>query len=77
MYYKKLGKVVSFDIPFEKTEKEILTNDLIQQDIINGLRNDSHTTINIILIIVSVFLLFALVFLHCMRGLSYCSRLYF
>ena len=43
---------------FEKTEKEILTNGLIQQDIINGFRNDSHITINIILIIVSVFFAF-------------------
>lgn len=36
---------------FEKIEKENLTNDLIQQDIINGFKNDSHITTNIILII--------------------------
>ena len=48
---------------FEKIEKENLTNDLIQQDIINGFKNDSHITTNIILIIVGIFLLFALLFL--------------
>lgn len=48
---------------FEKIEKENLTNDLIQQDIINGFKNDSHITTNIILIIVCIFLLFALLFL--------------
>ena len=58
-------------MPFEKLEKENLTNDLIQQDIISVFKNDSHITINIILIIVSVFLLFALGFLHCMRGSFY------
>ena len=47
----------------EKIEKENLTNDLIQQDIINGFKNDSHITTNIILIIVCIFLLFALLFL--------------
>ena len=48
---------------FEKIEKENLTNDLIQQDIINGFKNDSHITINIILIIVGIFLFFVLLFL--------------
>lgn len=48
---------------FEKIEKENLTNDLIQQDIINGFRNDSHITINIILIIVSIFFAFCFSFL--------------
>jgi len=45
-----------------KLEKENLTNDLIQQDIINGFRNDSHITINIILIVVSVFFAFCFSF---------------
>lgn len=53
---------------FEKIEKENLTNDLIQQDIINGFKNDSHITTNIILIIVGIFLLFALLFLLRMHG---------
>ena len=48
---------------FEKVEKENLTNDLIQQDIINGFKNDSHITTNVILIIVGIFLLFVLLFL--------------
>ena len=48
---------------FEKIEKENLTNDLIQQDIISGFKNDSHITTNIILIIVCIFLLSALLFL--------------
>lgn len=48
---------------FEKIEKENLTNDLIQQDIINGFKNDSHITTNVILIIVGIFLLFVLLFL--------------
>ena len=39
---------------FEKIEKENLTNDLIQQDIINGFKNDSHITTNVILIIVGI-----------------------
>lgn len=43
---------------FEKIEKENLTNDLIQQDIINGFKNDSHITTNIILIIVGIFFAF-------------------
>ncbi len=47
-------------MPFEKLEKENLTNDLIQQDIISVFKNDSHITINIILIIVSVFFCFLL-----------------
>ena len=53
---------------FEKIEKENLTNDLIQQDIINGFKNDSHITTNIVLIIVGIFLLFALLFLLRMHG---------
>lgn len=48
---------------FKKIEKENLTNDLIQQDIINGFKNDSHITTNVILIIVGIFLLFVLLFL--------------
>lgn len=51
---------------FEKIEKENLTNDLIQQDIINGFKNDSHITTNIVLIIVGIF--FALLFLLRMHG---------
>ena len=43
---------------FEKIEKENLTNDLIQQDIINGFKNDSHITTNVILIIVGIFFAF-------------------
>lgn len=52
-----------FDMSFEKIEKEHLTDDLIQQDIINGLKKDSHMTANIILIIVSVFFAFCFSFL--------------
>lgn len=48
---------------FEKLEKENLTNDLIQQDIISGFRNDSHIITNIILIIVSIFFAFCFSFL--------------
>lgn len=48
---------------FKKLEKENLTNDLIQQDIINSFRNDSHITANIILIIVSAFFAFCFSFL--------------
>ena len=47
-------------MPFEKIEKENLTNDLIKQDILNNYINDSHITINIILVFVSI--LFALLF---------------
>ncbi|MGM9681211.1 MAG: hypothetical protein ACI3XR_06870 [Eubacteriales bacterium] len=47
----------------EKIEKEHLNNDLIQQDIMNGFRNDSHMAINIILIIVSVLVVFCFSFL--------------
>ena len=54
---------VSVDMPFEKIEKENLTNDLIQQDIISVFKNDSHITINIILIIVSAFFAFCFSFL--------------
>ena len=49
-------------MPFEKLEKEYLTNDLIKQDIINGFRSDSHMATNIILIIVSVFFAFCFSF---------------
>ena len=52
-----------FDMSFEKLEKEYLTNDFIQQDIINGLKNDSHITINIIIIATSVFFAFCFSFL--------------
>lgn len=48
---------------FEKSEKEKLTDDLIQQDILYGFRNDSHLATNIILVAVSVFLAFCLQFL--------------
>ncbi len=48
---------------FEKIEKENLTNDLIQQDIINGFKNDSHITTNIILVIVCNFFAFCFAFL--------------
>ncbi len=48
---------------FEKIEKEYLTNDLIKQDIINVLKNDSHITINIILIVVGIFIAFCFSFL--------------
>lgn len=48
---------------FEKIEKENLTNDLIQQDIINGFKNDSHITTNVILIIVGIFFAFCFAFL--------------
>lgn len=48
---------------FGKTEKENLTDDLIQRDIINGFKNDSHITTNIILIVISVFLVFCFSFL--------------
>ena len=41
-----------------RIEKEILTNDLIQQDIINCLKNDNHLAVNIILIAVSIFFAF-------------------
>ena len=44
----------------EKTEKENLTDDLIKQDIINEMKKNSSITIDIILMIVSVF--FALCF---------------
>lgn len=47
----------------KKIEKENLTNDLIQQDLINRLKNDSHIAINIILIIVSIFFVFCFSFL--------------
>lgn len=52
---------------FEKIEKENLTNDLIQQDIINGFKNDSHITTNIILIIVCIFFCFLLCFSYSVR----------
>lgn len=52
---------------FEKIEKENLTNDLIQQDIINGFKNDSHITTNIILIIVCIFFYFLLCFSYSVR----------
>mgnify|MGYP004629603457 CR=1 FL=1 len=52
---------------FEKIEKENLTNDLIQQDIINGFKNDSHITTNIILIIVGIFFCFLLCFSYSVR----------
>ena len=48
---------------FEKMKKDVLTNDLIKRDIINGLKNDSHITINIILILVSIFVAFCFSFL--------------
>ncbi len=48
---------------WEKIEKEYLTNDLIKQDILNQFKNDSHITINIILIIVSIFFAFCFSFL--------------
>ena len=47
----------------KKIEKENLTNDLIQQDIINGFKNDSHITTNVILIIVGIFFAFCFAFL--------------
>lgn len=46
----------------KKIEKENLTNDLIQQDIINGFKNDSQITTNIILIIVGIFFAFCFAF---------------
>ena len=53
----------AFDMSFEKLEKEYLTNDLIKQDILNGVKNDSHITINIILTAVSMFFAFSFSFL--------------
>lgn len=46
----------------KKIEKENLTNELIQQDLINVLKNDSHTATNIILMIVSIFFAFCFSF---------------
>ena len=48
---------------FEKLEKEYLTNDLIKQDILKGMKSDSHISINIILIVVSTFFAFCFSFL--------------
>lgn len=48
---------------FDKLEKEILTNDLIKQDIIHRFRSDSHISTNIILIVVSTFLAFCFGFI--------------
>ena len=48
---------------FEKIEEENLTNDLLQQDIINGFKNDSHITTNVILIIVGIFIAFCWFFM--------------
>lgn len=42
----------------DKIEKENLTNDLIQQDIINKFKNDLHITVNIILMVFSIFFAF-------------------
>ena len=46
----------------EKTEKENLTDDLIKQDIINEMKKNSSITIDIILMIVSVFFALCLSF---------------
>ena len=55
----------------EKIEKENLTNDLIQQDIINGFKNDSHITTNIILIIVGIFFAFCFAFLTISSSIAF------
>lgn len=43
---------------FEQVKKEHLTDELIQQDIIHTFKEDSHITINIILIVFSIFVAF-------------------
>ena len=48
---------------FGKMKKDHLNNDLIKQDIINGIQNDSHIIINIILIIVNMLIAFCFSFL--------------
>lgn len=49
-------------VSFEKIEKENLTDDLIKQDIINEMKKNSSITIDIILMIVSVFFALCLSF---------------
>ncbi len=48
---------------FERVEKDHLTDELIKQDIIHKFKEDSHITINIILIVFSIFIAFCFSFL--------------
>ena len=48
---------------FERTEKELLTDELIKQDIVHKFKEESHIVINIILIAFSAFVVFCFSFL--------------